>query len=79
MPEPVTITLAAVGMAAISEGIKFLYGQASELLKWRHEKHKAHRGYSSRPERRGGQHRGPSSLKFSSIRVTLQALGDFRL
>ena len=38
MPEPVTITLAAVGMMAITEGIKFLYGQASELLKWRHEK-----------------------------------------
>jgi hypothetical protein len=45
MPEPVTtITLAAVGMAAITEGIKFLYGQASELLKWRHEKHKAAEG-----------------------------------
>jgi hypothetical protein len=44
MPEPVTITLAAVGMAAITEGIKFLYGQASELLKWRHEKHKAVEG-----------------------------------
>jgi len=42
MPEPVTtITLAAVGMAAITEGIKFLYGQASELLKWRREKLKA--------------------------------------
>jgi hypothetical protein len=44
MPEPVTITLAAVGMAAITEGIKFLYGQASELLKWRHEKRKAAEG-----------------------------------
>jgi hypothetical protein len=44
MPEPVTITLAAVGMAAITEGIKFLYGQASELLKWRHEKHRAAEG-----------------------------------
>jgi hypothetical protein len=40
MPEPVTITFAAVGIAAITEGIKFLYGQASELLKWRREKRK---------------------------------------
>lgn len=38
MPEPVTITLAAVGMTAITEGVKFLYGQASELIRWRHEK-----------------------------------------
>jgi len=49
MPEPVTITLAAVGMAAITEGIKFLYGQASELLKWRHEKHKTAEGAESVP------------------------------
>jgi hypothetical protein len=41
MPEPVTITLATVGMLAISEGIKFLYDQAIELLRWRREKHKA--------------------------------------
>jgi hypothetical protein len=34
MPEP--ITLAAVGAVALSEGVKFLYGQAGELLKrWR--------------------------------------------
>jgi hypothetical protein len=34
MPEPVTtITLAGIGMVAITEGIKFLYNQASELLK----------------------------------------------
>jgi hypothetical protein len=44
MPEPVTITLAAVGMAAITEGIKFLYGQASEFIKWRREKLKAASG-----------------------------------
>jgi hypothetical protein len=44
MPEPVTITLAAIGMAAITEGIKFLYGQASELLKWHREKRKAAEG-----------------------------------
>lgn len=36
MPEPVTITLAAVGTVALTEGVKFLYGQAAELLKrWR--------------------------------------------
>jgi hypothetical protein len=40
MPEPVTITLAAVGMVGITEGIKFLYGQASELIKWLREKRK---------------------------------------
>jgi hypothetical protein len=50
MPEPVTtITLAAVGMAAITEGIKFLYGQASELLKWRREKRKAAEGAQAAP------------------------------
>jgi hypothetical protein len=33
MPEPITITLGAV---ALTEGVKFLYGQAGELLKrWR--------------------------------------------
>jgi hypothetical protein len=36
MPEPVTITLAVVGTVALKEGVKFLYGQAGELLKlWR--------------------------------------------
>jgi hypothetical protein len=50
MPEPVTtITLAAVGMAAITEGIKFLYDQASELLKWRREKRKAAEGTQTTP------------------------------
>jgi hypothetical protein len=45
MPEPVTtITLAGIGMAAITEGIKFLYDQAGELLKWRREKRKAAEG-----------------------------------
>jgi hypothetical protein len=38
MAEPVTITLAAVGMTAITEGIKFLYAQAGELFKWWREK-----------------------------------------
>ena len=37
MPEP--ITLAVVGAMAITEGVKFLYGQAGELLKrWRERK-----------------------------------------
>jgi hypothetical protein len=39
MPEPVTITLAVVGTAALKEGVKFLYGQAGELLKrWREKR-----------------------------------------
>jgi hypothetical protein len=49
MPEPVTITLAAVGMAAITEGIKFLYDQAGELLKWRLEKHNVADGAQAVP------------------------------
>jgi hypothetical protein len=45
MPDPITtITLAGIGMAAITEGIKFLYDQAGELLKWRREKRKAAEG-----------------------------------
>ena len=32
MPEPVTLTAAAIGAAALTEGIKFLYGQAGEIL-----------------------------------------------
>jgi hypothetical protein len=39
MPEPVTLTAAAIGAVALTEGIKFLYGQAGELLKrWRERK-----------------------------------------
>jgi hypothetical protein len=39
MPEPVTITLAVVGTVALKEGVKFLYGQAGELLKrWREKR-----------------------------------------
>ncbi|MCW3055937.1 MAG: hypothetical protein JWN14_5107 [Chthonomonadales bacterium] len=37
MPDP--ITLAALGAVALSEGVKFLYGQAGELLK-RHREHR---------------------------------------
>jgi hypothetical protein len=37
MVDPLTIT--AIGAVAITEGIKFLYGQASEILKrWRERK-----------------------------------------
>jgi hypothetical protein len=40
MPDPVTLT--ALGAIAAAEGIKFLYGQASELLKaWRERRQKA--------------------------------------
>jgi hypothetical protein len=49
MPDPASITLAAIGMAGITEGIKFLYGQASELIKWRLEKHKAAEGTQAVP------------------------------
>ena len=39
MPDP--ITLAAVGTLAVTEGVKFLYSQAGELLKYWREKKKA--------------------------------------
>jgi hypothetical protein len=40
MPEP--LTLAVLGGVVATEGIKFLYGQASELLKvWRERRHAA--------------------------------------
>ena len=45
-------TLAAVGAVAITEGIKFLYGQAGEVLKrWRERKAagKRQRGAGRRP------------------------------
>src|ERR1700744_6172294 len=36
MTDPETITLTSVGAVAMKEGIKFLYGQAAEVLKrWR--------------------------------------------
>ena len=39
MADPVTFSAAALGMAALTEGIKFLYGQAGDLLKhWRQRK-----------------------------------------
>jgi hypothetical protein len=39
MPDPLTLT--ALGAVALTEGIKFLYNQASELLKRRREQKKA--------------------------------------
>lgn len=39
MPDPLTLT--ALGAVALTEGIKFLYNQASELLKRRREQRKA--------------------------------------
>lgn len=36
MADPSTLSMAAIGAVALSEGVKFLYGQAGELLKrWR--------------------------------------------
>ncbi len=40
MSDPVTISLVSVGSVVISEGIKFLYGQAGELLKRLREQRK---------------------------------------
>lgn len=41
MTDPATISLIGVGAVAINEGIKFLYGQAGDLLKrWRERKDK---------------------------------------
>lgn len=46
-----TITLAAVGSAALTEGIKFLYGQAGEVMnRWRERKEKAANGVVVAPE-----------------------------
>src|SRR5579871_3978519 len=39
MPEPLTtITAGVIGYEVVKEGIKFLFNQASECLKWWHEK-----------------------------------------
>src|ERR1035441_8286151 len=36
MPEPLTLSSAAIGTVALTEGVKFLYQQAGEILKnWR--------------------------------------------
>src|SRR5690242_7268922 len=45
MPDPTTLTAAGLGAVALQEGIKFLYGQAGEVLKrWRERKDKASHG-----------------------------------
>ncbi len=42
MPGPVTLSAAGIGAVALTEGIKFLYGQAGEILKrWRKRQGKA--------------------------------------
>ncbi len=42
MADPMTLSVAAIGAVALTEGIKFLYGQAGELLKrWRERRDKA--------------------------------------
>jgi len=49
MPEPLTI--AAVGAIVLTEGIKFLYGQATEVLKrWRDRKEAAAKGDTAAAE-----------------------------
>jgi hypothetical protein len=55
MTDPITISLAGIGAVALKEGVKFLYGQAAEILKsWRHRRAKdgstAHGEPSSNPE-----------------------------
>jgi hypothetical protein len=41
MPDPATITLVGVGATVLGEGIKFLFGQAGELIKrWRERRDK---------------------------------------
>jgi hypothetical protein len=42
MPEPITLTL--VGTVALTEGIKFLYSQATEILRRRNERREAEKG-----------------------------------
>lgn len=38
MPDPVSVSLASVGALALTEGVKFFYSQAAEILKWWREK-----------------------------------------
>ena len=42
-------TLAAVGAVAITEGIKFLYGQAGDVIKWWHQRKAAGKSASAEP------------------------------
>jgi hypothetical protein len=58
MPEPLTI--AAVGAIVLTEGVKFLYGQATELLKrWR--------------DRREATAKGDAAAAEAAARVTLES------
>ena len=48
MPDPITLTV--IGTVALTEGIKFLYGQAGEILKrWRERKKDAEAKTSAKP------------------------------
>jgi len=48
MSDPATLTLAGVGAIALKEGVKFLYGQAGEILKrWRDRKEQTRGGDST--------------------------------
>ena len=59
MVDPGTLTLAAVGTVALTEGIKFLYGQAGDLLKrWRDRKQKA-------AQKANKQEESPEEIKIS--------------
>jgi hypothetical protein len=43
MPDPVTLSAAAIGAVALKEGVKFLYGQTAEILRrWRERRDKLH-------------------------------------
>lgn len=80
MPEPVTITLASVGGVVISEGIKFLYGQAADLLRrWRERADKLQKGEAAPKEVTVGVD-PPEALDhgFFEARVDLDELGLVR-
>jgi hypothetical protein len=50
MADPATLSIAAVSAIAVKEGIKFLYGQAGEILKrWRERKDQADIAKESEP------------------------------
>ncbi len=50
MPEPATLTAAAIGAAVLTEGIKFLYAQAGEVLKRWRERRDGASGDADSPE-----------------------------
>jgi len=82
-------TLAVVGSIALTEGIKFLYGQTSEILKrWRERKDKAQQGSTAKlvplepvqltlPAVFQGQLENPT-IHFDAVQQTEEALRDLR-